>query len=77
MRDPRWTEGSHGAWQKGANDGRWRSHRCGIFISRIGDFGGNLRREVMGRCGGMGQHITVFSMDNVSNILGLHSLYLH
>lgn len=58
MRDPRRTEGSHGAWQKGANNRGRCSDRCGIVMGRVCGFCRHLRREAVGSCGGMGQRIT-------------------
>lgn len=51
-------EGSHGAWKERSNNRGRRSDGYGVVVDRVGGVCGNLRREVMGRCGGMGQRIT-------------------
>lgn len=55
---PRRAEGPHGSGEEGANNGRRRPDRCGVIADCFGGFCGNLGREVVGRYGGMGQHIT-------------------
>lgn len=54
MGHPHRAQGSHGAREEGPNDRGWRSDQCGLFIDPVRGFSGNLRREVMGGCGGVG-----------------------
>lgn len=55
---PRRAQGSHGTREEGPNNRGRRSDGCGVVVDRVGGFCGNLGREAMGRCGGMGQRIT-------------------
>lgn len=45
-------ERSHSSWEQGANDRGWGPNGCADVVGRVCGFCGNLRRYVMGKCGG-------------------------